>query len=245
HLAVRPTRGARLRLRSEVFQGLTAAWRLGEALYAEIELPEQAHADAGRFGLHPALLDVVHALGFGGLGADEDAGQALLPFSWAGVTLRRLRDRRAGQLAPVEEDLDWLVPSEWQWFAHWRQSLRDPLDETVLRHLSLAAVTRFARFDLRGLVLRDDRTNELAPEAGSHETRHDLGLRWLAHEAKEFPDSIEVALDALQYATEASWFTLRVLTSIDDEHSEEVRAQLREFATQRQLGEEILHRWGM
>ncbi|GHB85950.1 hypothetical protein GCM10010347_66190 [Streptomyces cirratus] len=145
----------------------------------------------------------------------------------------------------VEEDLDWLVPSEWQWFAHWRQSLRGPLDETVLRHLSLAAVTRFARFDLRGLVLRDDRTNELAPEAGSHETRHDLGLRWLAHEAKEFPDSIEVALDALQYATEASWFTLRVLTSIDDEHSEEVRAQLREFATQRQLGEEILHRWGM
>lgn len=145
----------------------------------------------------------------------------------------------------VEDDLGWLAASEWQWFAHWRQSMSGPLDETILRHLSLAAVTRYARFDLRGLVMRDQRTNELAPEAGSRETRHDLGLRWLTAEAQEFPDSIEVARDALQYATEASWFTLRVLTSIDDQRGGEVRAQLREFAAQRQLGEEIMHRWGM
>ncbi|WP_330261489.1 type I polyketide synthase [Streptomyces sp. NBC_00539] len=87
-----------------VFQGLTAAWRLGEALYAEIELPEQAHADAGRFGLHPALLDAsMHALGFGGLGADEDGGQALLPFSWAGVTLHAASATAVRvRLAPVE-----------------------------------------------------------------------------------------------------------------------------------------------
>jgi hypothetical protein len=146
----------------------------------------------------------------------------------------------------VEDDLGRLAPSEWQWFAHWRQSMSGPLDETILRYLSLAAVTRYARFDLRGLVMRDRRTNELASEAGSRETRFDdLGLRWLAAEAREFPDSIEVARDALQYATEASWFTLRVLTSIDDERGEEVRAQLREFAAQHQLGEEITHRWGM
>ncbi|MEU7068030.1 SDR family NAD(P)-dependent oxidoreductase, partial [Streptomyces sp. NPDC046161] len=87
-----------------VFQGLTAAWRLGEALYAEIELPEQAHADAGRFGLHPALLDAsMHALGFGGLGAEEDGGQALLPFSWAGVTLHAASATAVRvRLAPVE-----------------------------------------------------------------------------------------------------------------------------------------------
>ncbi|MFI6945109.1 SDR family NAD(P)-dependent oxidoreductase [Streptomyces sp. NPDC050422] len=87
-----------------VFQGLTAAWRHGDALYAEIVLPEQAHADAGRFGLHPALLDAsLHALGFGGLGAEEDEGQALLPFSWAGVTLHAASATAVRvRLAPVE-----------------------------------------------------------------------------------------------------------------------------------------------
>ncbi|WP_329377769.1 type I polyketide synthase [Streptomyces sp. NBC_01351] len=87
-----------------VFQGLTAAWRLGDALYAEITLPEQAHADAGRFGLHPALLDAsMHALGFGGLGAEEDEGRALLPFSWAGVTLHAASATAVRvRLAPVE-----------------------------------------------------------------------------------------------------------------------------------------------
>ncbi|WP_445978205.1 SDR family NAD(P)-dependent oxidoreductase [Streptomyces castrisilvae] len=87
-----------------VFQGLTAAWRHGDALYAEIALPEQAHPDAGRFGLHPALLDAsMHALGFGGLGAQEDEGQALLPFSWTGVTLHAASATAVRvRLAPVE-----------------------------------------------------------------------------------------------------------------------------------------------
>ncbi|THA71788.1 SDR family NAD(P)-dependent oxidoreductase [Streptomyces sp. A0958] len=87
-----------------VFQGLTAAWRHGDALYAEIALPEQAHPDAGRFGLHPALLDAsMHALGFGGLGAEDDEGQALLPFSWAGVTLHAASATAVRvRLAPVE-----------------------------------------------------------------------------------------------------------------------------------------------
>ncbi|WNI23572.1 type I polyketide synthase [Streptomyces sp. ITFR-16] len=87
-----------------VFQGLTAAWRHGDALCAEIALPEQAHPDAGRFGLHPALLDAsLHALGFGGLGAEEDAGQALLPFSWSGVTLHATSATAVRvRLAPVE-----------------------------------------------------------------------------------------------------------------------------------------------
>ncbi|MFB8084648.1 SDR family NAD(P)-dependent oxidoreductase [Streptomyces sp. NPDC055992] len=87
-----------------VFQGLTAAWRHGDALYAEIALPEQAHPDAGRFGLHPALLDAsMHALGFGGLGAEEDGGQALLPFSWTGVTLHAASATAVRvRLAPVE-----------------------------------------------------------------------------------------------------------------------------------------------
>jgi acyl transferase domain-containing protein len=46
-----------------VFQGLTAAWRDGEELFAEVSLPEDQRSAAGSFGLHPALLDAaLHAV---------------------------------------------------------------------------------------------------------------------------------------------------------------------------------------
>ncbi|MEV0989360.1 type I polyketide synthase [Streptomyces sp. NPDC049949] len=69
-----------------VFQGLKAAWREGDSVYAEIELPEEAHEDAALFGLHPALLDAtMHALGVGeGVTGEE---QTELPFSWSDVAL--------------------------------------------------------------------------------------------------------------------------------------------------------------
>ncbi|WP_444546167.1 SDR family NAD(P)-dependent oxidoreductase [Streptomyces mashuensis] len=67
-----------------VFQGLTAAWRLGEDVLAEVSLPEDARDEA--FGLHPALLDAaLHAIGLGGL--VEDTGRGRLPFAWSGVSL--------------------------------------------------------------------------------------------------------------------------------------------------------------
>jgi acyl transferase domain-containing protein/short-subunit dehydrogenase/acyl carrier protein len=65
-----------------VFQGLKAAWRRDDDVYAEVALPEGAEAD--RFGLHPALLDAaMHA----DLIDDSGEGATLLPFSWNGVTL--------------------------------------------------------------------------------------------------------------------------------------------------------------
>ncbi|WP_407937972.1 SDR family NAD(P)-dependent oxidoreductase [Micromonospora rifamycinica] len=69
-----------------VFQGVQAAWRVGDVVYAEVALPEEAHAEAGRFGLHPALLDAaLHAVG---LGEPVPAGRPpYLPFAWTGVTL--------------------------------------------------------------------------------------------------------------------------------------------------------------
>ncbi|MEU8466007.1 type I polyketide synthase, partial [Streptomyces sp. NPDC029003] len=68
------------------FRGLRAAWRSPDAVYAEVALPEEAAADAGRFALHPALLDAaLHAVGLGGL--VEDSGQGLLPFLWTGASL--------------------------------------------------------------------------------------------------------------------------------------------------------------
>ncbi|NRQ35174.1 SDR family NAD(P)-dependent oxidoreductase, partial [Nonomuraea sp. NN258] len=62
------------------FQGLVAAWRRGEELYAEVRAPEEERT-AG-FGIHPALLDSA----LRPLALDRDGG-ARIPFSWAGVTL--------------------------------------------------------------------------------------------------------------------------------------------------------------
>ncbi|OPF76109.1 polyketide synthase [Streptomyces antioxidans] len=72
-----------------VFQGLTAAWRRGDELFAEVRLDESAASDAQAYGLHPALLDsALHALGLDGLGdGDGDGGQGRLPFAWSGVSL--------------------------------------------------------------------------------------------------------------------------------------------------------------
>ncbi|MGW0754862.1 polyketide synthase dehydratase domain-containing protein, partial [Streptomyces sp. NPDC002587] len=66
------------------FQGLKAAWRRGDVLYAEVALPEQSHAEAAEFGLHPALLDAaMHAALVNGTGGDE----TVLPFVWKDITL--------------------------------------------------------------------------------------------------------------------------------------------------------------
>jgi len=43
-----------------VFQGLKAAWRDGDTLYADVALPEGMESDAASYGLHPALLIEVH-----------------------------------------------------------------------------------------------------------------------------------------------------------------------------------------
>ncbi|MGW0653393.1 SDR family NAD(P)-dependent oxidoreductase, partial [Streptomyces umbrinus] len=82
------------------FQGLGTTWRRGDELFADVELPADAVADAARFGLHPALLDAALHLrlldGDDRHGEDrhgeeqneEDAEEVtLLPFCWNGVSL--------------------------------------------------------------------------------------------------------------------------------------------------------------
>ncbi|MFD4673749.1 type I polyketide synthase [Lentzea sp. NPDC058450] len=65
-----------------LFQGLNAAWRSGDDVFAEVSLPSAADTDG--FGVHPALLDAtLHGIGAGGL----LSGGALLPFAWRGVRL--------------------------------------------------------------------------------------------------------------------------------------------------------------
>ncbi len=75
------------------FQGLTAAWRSGEEVFAEVALAEDQMPQAGSFGMHPALLDAtLHTVGLlsGWLEGEsgETGGQRFrLPFSWGGVQL--------------------------------------------------------------------------------------------------------------------------------------------------------------
>jgi pimaricinolide synthase PimS1 len=68
-----------------MFQGLRAAWRRNDDIFAEITLPSDA--DASSFGLHPALLDAaLHAERILDEGRPE-ADRTALPFAWTGVSL--------------------------------------------------------------------------------------------------------------------------------------------------------------
>ncbi|MFC4035395.1 SDR family NAD(P)-dependent oxidoreductase [Streptomyces polygonati] len=68
------------------FRGLRAAWRLGDQVLAEVALPGPAAGDAGRFALHPALLDAaLHAAAL--LTPPDRTAPPRLPFAWHGVTL--------------------------------------------------------------------------------------------------------------------------------------------------------------
>jgi polyene macrolide polyketide synthase len=66
------------------FQGVTSGWKRGEELFAEISLPEEI-ADAGRWGVHPALLDAALHPIFIDAGV---SGEGLrVPFDWRGIRL--------------------------------------------------------------------------------------------------------------------------------------------------------------
>ncbi|WP_460369122.1 type I polyketide synthase, partial [Actinocorallia lasiicapitis] len=86
-----------------VFQGLRAAWRRGDELFAEVALPDTATAD--RFRLHPALLDA--ALHTTLLNTDADDGTGpVLPFVWTGVTVHGAgADTARVRLAPSDGGL--------------------------------------------------------------------------------------------------------------------------------------------
>ncbi|MFI6108999.1 type I polyketide synthase, partial [Streptomyces sp. NPDC051310] len=68
------------------FDGLRAAWRRGDDVFAEVSLPEPADAEAPAYGIHPALLDAVSrtaALS----AAHDDADSAPVPAEWSDTRL--------------------------------------------------------------------------------------------------------------------------------------------------------------
>jgi NADPH:quinone reductase-like Zn-dependent oxidoreductase/acyl carrier protein len=77
------------------FRGLRAAWRRGDDVFAEVVLPPEAAADAGSFGIHPALLDAaLHAAALTAQAQSDEGdepgtgpGAVRLPFAWTGVSV--------------------------------------------------------------------------------------------------------------------------------------------------------------
>ncbi|MFF9819864.1 SDR family NAD(P)-dependent oxidoreductase, partial [Streptomyces sp. NPDC014006] len=70
------------------FQGLRAAWRRGDEVFADVALSEEDAAGAKEYGIHPALLDAaLQPLGLGVLLAEPGEGLTRRPFAWTGVTL--------------------------------------------------------------------------------------------------------------------------------------------------------------
>ncbi len=91
------------------FQGLRAAWRRGDEVFSEVELDAPRLAEAGRYGIHPALLDMALHAGMTELGGEEEAGKGKVIFRWAGARLHaggasqlRVRARPAGDGISIE-----------------------------------------------------------------------------------------------------------------------------------------------
>ena len=83
------------------FMGVRAAWLQGDEVFAEIRLDEAQRAQAGSFGVHPALLDAslqasgVRLLGVSSHSGEESGQEAdlpqakglAIPFAWSGVRM--------------------------------------------------------------------------------------------------------------------------------------------------------------
>ena len=67
------------------FQAVRAAWRDGDTLFAEVALADDLAEEAGRFAVHPVLLDAALHVAV----AQGDEGPVRIAFSWAGVRARR------------------------------------------------------------------------------------------------------------------------------------------------------------
>ncbi|QNP74837.1 SDR family NAD(P)-dependent oxidoreductase [Streptomyces roseirectus] len=83
------------------FRGLTAAWRRGDEVFAELTLPGVAGTAPGG-GLHPAMVDAAqHALAL----LDDSGTDGRVPFSWHGVSAAHREAGRARvRVARVSDD---------------------------------------------------------------------------------------------------------------------------------------------
>ncbi|MFD4766022.1 SDR family NAD(P)-dependent oxidoreductase [Streptomyces niveus] len=145
------------------FRGVRAAWRADGQTFAEVALDAEQRESARRFGLHPALLDsALHTVGLGPVSAGD--GEALLPFSWQGVTLHaagadaaRVRARFTGPetVALTVADAEGLPIAS--------------IDSMTVRPVSLGQLTGDGAHDsLLRVRWQEHRTAERGEHAGQH-----------------------------------------------------------------------------
>ncbi len=71
------------------FQGVTAAWRRGDDLFAEVAPGDAQGGDAARCCLHPALFDAAFHVAIAALADQLEPGRVPLPFAFRGVRVHR------------------------------------------------------------------------------------------------------------------------------------------------------------
>jgi hypothetical protein len=145
-----------------------------------------------------------------------------------------------------DQELAELNSTEWQWYASWRQELGGDLNPNLIEHLTQVSMSRYSRFKLRRLILRDPPTNLYAAAEGVNAGEPPYGANWLTEQAgsAQIDQATELMDDALQCATDASWFLLHQLTTLGEYRGTIVRT-LTAFAEARGINPGLRQRWGL
>ncbi|MCZ1017743.1 type I polyketide synthase [Streptomyces noursei] len=151
------------------FQGLRAAWRRGDEVFAEVALAPEQQDGAARFGLHPALLDAaVQAVGLGDFLPNAEHGY--LPFAWNGVHLHaagadalRVKVSRAGQDAVALAVAD----SSGEPVASVASLVLRPVTEEQLAVADAATHDSLFRLDWSDIPVAENPAVPASPEAGT------------------------------------------------------------------------------
>ncbi len=120
-----------------LFQGLQAAWRRGEEVFAEVSLSPEQRSEASSFGVHPALLDSALHAAFAGASSEDATGEDVrLPFSWIGVELYSAgaSSLRVALSSPTDGAISLLVADD-------AGSLVASVDSLVTREVSTAQLS--------------------------------------------------------------------------------------------------------
>ncbi|MEY9969374.1 acyl transferase domain-containing protein/NADPH:quinone reductase-like Zn-dependent oxidoreductase/acyl carrier protein [Streptacidiphilus sp. MAP12-16] len=204
-----------------VFQGLRAAWQLGDEVFADVRLPEHARADARLFGLHPALLDAaLHGVGMGTLLRPSESGR--LPFAWSGVALHASgADTLRVRLSPAGEDAVAVT------VADGTGAPVAAVDSLLLRPVSAAQVQAARAVHLESLFTVEWQTSP-APATGSTVGwavlgDDDLGLREGGSACPAYPD-LAALVEAVEAGTELPETVLTVVRTEPDGNAAAVHA---------------------
>jgi amino acid adenylation domain-containing protein len=105
------------------FMAVRRAWRHGDKVYSELEIPEDQQPNAQRFDLHPVLLDAALHASFA---LREELKEMVIPFAWSWVAIRRTGQGRLRVHARVAPTADHSV------------LITDPAGEVVAEFVTLA-----------------------------------------------------------------------------------------------------------